>query len=365
MEGKVTSITSIQNLNCVDPPLQESLQSMTPQLDRQEQVRQFLAFSQSAPFLQNLNDNPQSINDPFVIPINDQNTSIDSNGVIGDSINDVRLSNGNNSATNKKKKKRKTSQTKTNGHSSNGDRNNPPERELVDLVTCKVCKGYLIDAVTLDTCMHSFCKACAIKCIRNQPKCPECNQEIKENRSLRRLKTDTALQSVVYKLVPGLYEREMAQRRTFYASRPSPTLRFQSEMFGDIPAAKTISPDDKITVGLTLKDDSEDEQIKTYFSCRADTNMILLKKLIIAKYGLERSIKIYYGTTEVRFDMSSLMDLAVMFNWLPDDKVLDLSFCEVQDEDGRENQSNDKLTTKVSTSSSSHQNSDPFPSTGL
>ena len=137
--------------------------------------------------------------------------------------------------------------------------NHSQERGLVDLLTCKLCKGYLIDATTLDLCMHSFCRPCAIKFIRDKPKCPECNLEIKDKRFLNRLKTDTTLQNIVYKLVPGLYEREMEKRRQFYNARPSPTPRYRSEMFGDIPPAKIIKPDQCYSVFMWV------DTVATYY----------------------------------------------------------------------------------------------------
>jgi len=226
--------------------------------------------------------------------------------------------------------------------------NNKQEKGIIDLITCKLCKGYLIDAVTIDLCMHSFCRPCAIRYIREKPKCPECNLEIKDKRFLNRLKTDSILQSIVYKLVPGLYENEMARRRIFYAARPSPTHRYKSEMFGDVPPSKTIKPEDKLNVSLTWL---KDNPITTYLLCRADSTILLLKKLIIAKFGLEGPIKIYYGGAEIFYDLTALLDVAVLFNWLPESRILSLSF---REHDQRKDMIN----------SSSPQNSDPDPWNG-
>lgn len=208
-----------------------------------------------------------------------------------------------------------------------------PKKELIDLVTCKLCKGYLIDAATLDLCMHSFCRPCAVKYIREKPRCPECNLEIKDKRSLNRLKLDFTLQNIVYKLVPGLYEKEMARRRKFYATRPSTTARYKSEMFGDIPPSKTIKPDDMLNVSITWSRDSPEEQIKTYLHCRADSTMLVLRKLIVGKFGLERPIKIYYGNSEIFFDLTTLMDVAATYNWAPENKVMNLCFKEEEEEE--------------------------------
>lgn len=224
----------------------------------------------------------------------------------------------------------------TNGH---GQNHHSSKKELIDLVTCKLCKGYIIDAATLDLCMHSFCRPCAVKFIRQELRCPECNMEIKDKRFLNRLKTDVTIQNIVYKLVPGLYEKEMARRRKFYAARPSTTPRYKSEMFGDIPPSKTIKSDDMLNVSIRWdRDFMNEKSFTTYLYCRADSNMLVLRKLIIGKFGLERPIKIYYGNFEIFFDLTTLMDVAATFNWdKTENKLLELSFKEDEEKNGHIN----------------------------
>lgn len=175
--------------------------------------------------------------------------------------------------------------------------------------------------------------------------------EIKDKRFLNRLKTDTIMQNIVYKLVPGLYEKEMARRRKFYSDRPSPTPRYKSEMFGDIPASKTIKPDDMLNVGLTWLNDCLDDPIRTYFYLRADSTIQVLKKLIVGKFGLDMPIRIYYGNSEVFFDLTTLKDVAATYNWTPDSKLLSLGFRDGEDKSSQ-------------TSSSPPTNSAPVPSNG-
>lgn len=241
-------------------------------------------------------------------------------------------SNGNYSPVLDGPSSRNNSFTSTNGHNGTISEvltEDISEKELIDLITCKLCKGYIIDAATLDLCMHTFCRPCAVKYIREQPRCPECNLEIKDKRFLNRLKVDTTMQSIVYKLVPGLYEKEMARRRKFYAARPTITPRYKSEMFGDVPPSKTIKPDDMLNISLTwLKDTQDDDPIKTYLLCRADTTMLVIKKLLVGKFGLDRPIKIYYGASEISLDLTALMDVAVAYNWSPENKLLNLIFKE-------------------------------------
>lgn len=226
--------------------------------------------------------------------------------------------------------------TITNHTSNNSHNQRHPKRELIDLITCKICKGYLIDATTIDLCMHTFCRPCAVDHVKKSLRCPECNIEIKDKRYLNRLKSDVNMQNIVYKLVPGLYEKEMARRRKFYQARPSPTTRYPSEMFGDIPPSKTVKPDDMLNVCLnfvTEADSNSDEPLKLHLHCRADSTMFLLKKLISAKFGLERPVKIYHGNSEIFFDLTTLVDVATTFNWKPEEtkKILNLNIKEEEE----------------------------------
>lgn len=226
---------------------------------------------------------------------------------------------------------------------------NSKKKDLLELITCKICKGYLIDAATLDICMHSFCRPCVVKFMREKPMCPECHFQIKDKRFLNRLKSDVTLQSIVYKVVPGLYEKEMARRREYYAAKPTSTPRYQSEMFGDIPASKKVRPDDVLKVCLTSsKLDCPGDPIKTYLFCRADSTILVLKKLIIAKFGLETPIRIYYGNFELFFDLTTLMDVAATYNWSPNNKIMNLSFKTRESENSLDNSANSSpLTNSV------------------
>ena len=36
-------------------------------------------------------------------------------------------------------------------------------RSLNEMITCKICHGYLVDATTITECLHTFCKSCIVK----------------------------------------------------------------------------------------------------------------------------------------------------------------------------------------------------------
>ncbi|XP_046850786.1 polycomb group RING finger protein 1-like [Xenia sp. Carnegie-2017] len=89
-------------------------------------------------------------------------------------------------------------------------------------ITCPVCQGYLVDAITITECLHSFCRGCIVKHferVRCNYKCPLCHELVHKTNPWYNLKTDCVLQDIVNKLVPDFAEAEERQRRVFYKSR--------------------------------------------------------------------------------------------------------------------------------------------------
>lgn len=85
--------------------------------------------------------------------------------------------------------------------------------DLNEFISCPVCQGYLIDATTINECLHTFCKSCIVKHIKNDHNaCPKCNTIIHERRPLDYIILDRNKQDVVYKLVPQLYIAELNKR---------------------------------------------------------------------------------------------------------------------------------------------------------
>lgn len=101
----------------------------------------------------------------------------------------------------------------------------PSKKLTLDLInehlTCRLCSGYLIDAWTINECLHSYCRSCIFSYFNDNDDnttCPVCSTVPHPANPLLGITKDCWLQQIVYKLVPSLFKREMRQRRMFYDS---------------------------------------------------------------------------------------------------------------------------------------------------
>jgi hypothetical protein len=66
----------------------------------------------------------------------------------------------------------------------------------------------------------AVCKTCIVNHVQagtpQSTKCPTCEVVIHKTRPLGSMRMDKTLQDIVFKLVPGLYEKEVERRRTFH-----------------------------------------------------------------------------------------------------------------------------------------------------
>lgn len=109
-------------------------------------------------------------------------------------------------------------------------------------ITCKICRGYFIDATTVTECLHTckydnhlkiervgrphlfmlldgmmalfmnvcntfpVCKSCLVKHLEENSTCPACDSVIHQSHPLNYISFDRTMQDIVYKLVPNLQE---------------------------------------------------------------------------------------------------------------------------------------------------------------
>ncbi|KAJ6653587.1 hypothetical protein lerEdw1_009085 [Lerista edwardsae] len=83
-------------------------------------------------------------------------------------------------------------------------------------ITCCLCKGYLIKPTTVTECLHTFCKSCIVQHFEDSNDCPRCGNQVHETNPLEMLRLDNTLEEIIFKLVPGLRERELHCEAEFW-----------------------------------------------------------------------------------------------------------------------------------------------------
>ncbi|RZF41838.1 hypothetical protein LSTR_LSTR005300 [Laodelphax striatellus] len=185
---------------------------------------------------------------------------------------------------------------------------------------CVLCGGYYIDATTIIECLHSFCRSCIVRYLESNKYCPICDVQVHKTRPLQNIRPDTTLQTIVYKLVPGLYQNEMRCRREFYAKHPEAKLQVQNpEARGELTDQSPIFlPDDQISICLEYMDSSESQQGtygRRYLRCPAAVTVLHLHKLIRAKFGLtSHKVDVMYKE-DILLENWTLMDVAYIYQW--------------------------------------------------
>lgn len=209
-------------------------------------------------------------------------------------------------------------------------------------LTCKLCKGYLVDAMTLVKCLHSFCRSCILKHLETGHACPVCDLRLSKINMESHLIKDDTLQNVVYKAVPGLYQKEMKRRRDFYATKGSKAdqASLSPEQKGELDSSSSgriiFSPDEAVSLSLEYKpivdvktepeassagpsSQAFKEPTKRYLNCPAAVTIALLQKFLRMKYsiGARYKVDILY-MDDVLWSHYMLMDVAYIYSWKRD-----------------------------------------------
>ena len=128
--------------------------------------------------------------------------------------------------------------------------------ELNEFISCTICSGYLIDATTIIECLHSFCKTCLINHLKKDNSCPKCNQPVHKTKPFQYIRPDPTLQDIVYKIVPGLFRKEMERRKKLYGTKKIVTV--------DTDCGKLdIEAVDKSVIDTEMKENEEASKIRT------------------------------------------------------------------------------------------------------
>lgn len=151
-------------------------------------------------------------------------------------------------------------------------------KTLNNHITCKICRGYFIDATTVTECLHTFCKSCLVKHLEENNTCPTCSIVIHQSHPLQYISFDRTMQDIVYKLVPDLQDNEMKREREFYRLRGLACPK-DAAIAGLVPPA-----------GITPGDGEQDAQPDHTDSHRRDEQVNVCLECISASLrGLKRS----------------------------------------------------------------------------
>ncbi|KAJ8675884.1 hypothetical protein QAD02_011670 [Eretmocerus hayati] len=210
-------------------------------------------------------------------------------------------------------------------------REKPLVKDLNEHIICPICRGYLIDATTLSECVHSFCRDCIARHLRNGPKtCPVCKANV-----LEPLTSDVGLQRLVYLMVPGLFKSEMDRRRQIRQTDPQCSTSTSTSSLSPPPplGAPELGFDELVSLSLS-EFDSNCEGSTRYLKCPAGVTVRHLLRLLMLKRGwgttegndqqsgnnkIEMMYEVSGDKDERQFEVLkpswTLMDLACIFEW--------------------------------------------------
>ena len=209
-----------------------------------------------------------------------------------------------------------------------------PKKQNLDLInehlTCRLCSGYLIDAWTINECLHSFCRACIFSYFNDNDEntsCPTCSAVPHPGNPLLGISKDCWLQQLVYKLVPSLFKREMCRRRSFYDANPDEKVKFleqysktlssqmscREEELGELSERCLFQQQDKfhkqekihVTLQYNDKESNVDDKRYHYLECSAQMPVKILKEYL--KKILPLSKRTHYQI-DVLFEQKILLD---------------------------------------------------------
>ncbi|CAF0905151.1 unnamed protein product [Brachionus calyciflorus] len=160
---------------------------------------------------------------------------------------------------------------------------------------CGICQGYIIDATTITDCLHSFCKSCIIHFIINiDHMCPTCNSRLKDVKNC--IKSDAALQRLIYRMVPSLLDNEIERREKFYQTdSKNEDLLLSKKTYLNLKLVYKNRKKIKIEDKENLKNENSNKNDliqEKYIQCIAQTPIHIITKLLRNKFNLPFNYKV-------------------------------------------------------------------------
>ncbi|XP_022670538.1 uncharacterized protein LOC111254199 [Varroa destructor] len=178
-------------------------------------------------------------------------------------------------------------------------------------LTCALCKGYLVNAMTLIRCMHSFCKSCIHRHLDTSSACPTCQQRVFRSRMDLHMVADNTLQSIVYKTVPGLFANEMRRRWDFYEqNEDSPDAIKDKEVrkVTSVALRQIFTEQDCISLVLEHRQEQAGgpKFLNMYLNCRANVPVWVIIKFVRNKFSPPASLAIHLHLEKVNVNKPKL-----------------------------------------------------------
>uniref|UniRef100_A0A4Y0BIC3 RING-type domain-containing protein n=1 Tax=Anopheles funestus TaxID=62324 RepID=A0A4Y0BIC3_ANOFN len=189
-------------------------------------------------------------------------------------------------------------------------------KDFNDSITCTLCNGYLVEATSVNDCLHAFCRSCIVKYLECNKYCPRCKSYNSKPITVANLRPDRTLRALVYKLVPGLHKSENQRIVQFYASISSNIVPSEED---DPTGQGTLSLEYHYDTVAGHGGTSSGQLPITYLQCPAAVTVHHLYKFILTKNGLQVGsdnirVEIIYEEEILSHDFT-LMDVAYCFDY--------------------------------------------------
>uniref|UniRef100_A0A3B3ZTE5 RING-type domain-containing protein n=1 Tax=Periophthalmus magnuspinnatus TaxID=409849 RepID=A0A3B3ZTE5_9GOBI len=172
-------------------------------------------------------------------------------------------------------------------------------RDFNHFITCYLCRGYLIKPTTVTECLHTFCKSCIVQHFEESNDCPKCGIQVHETNPLEMLRLDNTLEEIIFKLVPGLREKEEQQELEFW-KKNQPLENGQGDGGGAEEQGQDYHRSDpQIAICLDClhnagqsQDTSVTDLMKRFIRCSSRVTVGTIKKFLSLKLKLPSSYEL-------------------------------------------------------------------------
>ena len=180
-------------------------------------------------------------------------------------------------------------------------------------ITCSLCSGIYRNPITINECMHTFCKACLFKEFFNKPNntvCPKCNINL-GGKPWDSFIVDNSINSLINILFPEFEQIDIANTEKMYQAFRN----VGTPLPGDPEQDKKKKPSIQISV-LPHKHENSNQLLpkldSTKIQVAPNMDMLKFKKYLSFKLKQmkceiqETDLSVYYKNHEMRDDFSFL-----------------------------------------------------------